>query len=214
LGDSLEVQFDVNEDAVEMKSPAFRGRFAGIVAALTKGKVTYQAINTGGLLKIVDGQSEALGATGEFSIEDGKVVSLRAKSGRSSLGDFPTGQPGQPLIYVYVAPPPPKVDQPPKLATVVVKNAVPGEYQVFDTQGVDVTDQSSKGLPAGNYTLKASKPGFQKFEQSVMIDPLKGTSTTVEVAWQQNAPHISPKNPNQEACELLYPGDKERCRPK
>jgi hypothetical protein len=103
-GESLEVPFVVNDDGVEMKSPIPQGRFAGIVATFNKGRVTYQTANTGGLVKIVEGQSQLLGAAGEFSIDDGKAVTLQAKSGRSSLGDFPTGQPGQPLIYVYLAP--------------------------------------------------------------------------------------------------------------
>jgi hypothetical protein len=104
-GDSLRVQFEVNDDVVEMQTPEFRGRsFVGIVAVLSKGEVNYQAINSGGLLKTVDGQSEALPATKRFSIENGKVVTLQARSGRFPLGDFATGQRGQPLIYVYLAP--------------------------------------------------------------------------------------------------------------
>ena len=185
LGDSLQVQFDVNDDGVEMKSSTFQGRFVGIIAALSKGKVTCQAIHTGGLLKIVDGQSERLGAADTFSIEDGKVVSFKAHPGGFPLGDLPSGQPGQPLIYVYLVPPQPPKGPPPllpaKLATVDVKYAAPGEYQILDSNGTDVTNRA---LPAGNYKLVASKAGFQKVERSFTIDPSKEPTTTLEIKWQ------------------------------
>lgn len=88
-------------------------------------------------------------------------------------------------VVMWPPSPKPRTDVPPlKFVTVSVQGATPDEYRIKDSGGTEVTSSS---LPAGSYTLVASRPGFQEFRQTFTVDPTKGAKTVVLVQW-----HIPP----------------------
>ncbi len=99
----MEAKFEVDNDIVKFEKPASRGFVQGMVAARSKGKVNYWAVQAyKGVQKTVDGQSEKVDNNGSIVVEDGKPVSF--KTGSTTLGDLPAAQPDRSVVYVYLAP--------------------------------------------------------------------------------------------------------------
>jgi eukaryotic-like serine/threonine-protein kinase len=87
------------------------------------------------------------------------------------------------LIWFVLRRPQPVLNSGQKLASVEIRNAGPGEYKV--TAGdTDVTASLSGGLPAGDYELDASKPGFQAVKLRFSVDPSKEPRKVLEVKFQ------------------------------
>jgi serine/threonine protein kinase len=104
-GDSVEIQFDVNNTAVSMKPLALQDSVVGFVAVLSQTEITYQAFNMqGGIEKIVEGQPEPLSAAGTFRIQGTTPVEFKTLPKGDSLGGLQPEAAGQPMIYVYLAP--------------------------------------------------------------------------------------------------------------
>ena len=104
-GDSVEVAFDVNGDAIAMKDPVVHGYVAVMLATVGKAQVAYQAVNIpGGITKMADDQSDSLPSAGTFPLQNAQRVSFKAKSNGFPLGGFQVAKEGGPMIYVYLSP--------------------------------------------------------------------------------------------------------------
>jgi tetratricopeptide (TPR) repeat protein len=79
---------------------------------------------------------------------------------------------------------------PSKLVSLAIQGAERNEYQIFDTNGADITDGSVAGLSQGKYNLIASRSGFKKFELPFSIDPTKESSKSLVVQWQTLLPEL------------------------
>jgi hypothetical protein len=118
------VQFEVNDTMVAIKEdPLFRGSVFGIVSIFSQSDATYQAVNVpGGLVKVVDGQTEAVPSKGTISVPSSQSVGFRVKYGGYPLGEVQAAPTGAPIIYFSLAMPQPTGG---KRGAVISKGAQP-----------------------------------------------------------------------------------------
>jgi serine/threonine protein kinase/cytochrome c-type biogenesis protein CcmH/NrfG len=71
----------------------------------------------------------------------------------------------------------------PTLVTVAVNGTEGHPFEVLDATGKEVTDRLSSGLNAGQYVLRANKPGFH-FEETFSVDSAQGATRVLAVQWE------------------------------
>jgi len=107
---SVQAQFDMNDGAIVLKEDLMvRGTVFGMVGIASQSALTYQAVNIpGGIVKTVNGQTEAAASKDSVSITNGQSVGFKVKYGGFPLGDFQVSTTGAPIVYVSLALPTPQ----------------------------------------------------------------------------------------------------------
>jgi len=102
---SVQAQFEMNDATIVVKEdPMVRGAVFGMVGVASRSALSYQTVNIpGGIVKTVDGQTEAVASKGTVPLSGGQTVGFKVKSGGFPLGEYQATPNGRTTVYVYLA---------------------------------------------------------------------------------------------------------------